>query len=205
MKKLVWSETAVEGPRNFAGKLPQPPSDNGPIRNLRTGGGRAGTLPDPTYYGDSVVVAYRTPPEEARMSDRAPKATTNAGPIDATALMDDDLNSTVTIPAPEGGGPAWLQFEFAQPFQARAITIAGRGGIPAGRVLAGDDGAHFKTLAVLPGAQLYRGGLAPDAEEAKGGHPRRGRPGGKGDHPPEGLPRAGPKNPPRHTGGPRLR
>ncbi len=158
MKKLVWSETAVEGPRNFAGKLPQPPSDNGPIRNLRTGGGRAGTLPDPTYYGDSVVVAYRTPPEEARMSDRGPKATTNAGPIDATALMDDDLNSTVTIPAPEGGGPAWLQFEFAQPFQARAITIAGRGGIPAGRVLAGDDGAHFKTLAVLPGAQLYRGG-----------------------------------------------
>src|ERR1035438_6631265 len=28
MKKLVWSETAVDGPRNFAGKLPQPPSDN---------------------------------------------------------------------------------------------------------------------------------------------------------------------------------
>src|ERR1039458_9450495 len=37
MKKLVWSETAVDGPRNFAGKLPQPPSDNGPIRHLRTG------------------------------------------------------------------------------------------------------------------------------------------------------------------------
>jgi hypothetical protein len=85
MKKLVWSETAVEGPRNFAGKLPQPPSNNGPIRNLSAGGGRAGTPPDPTYYGDSVVVAYRTPAEEARMSDRGPKATTNAGAIDAAA------------------------------------------------------------------------------------------------------------------------
>jgi hypothetical protein len=163
MKKLVWSETAVVGPLNYAGKLPQPPSNNGPIRNLRTGGGRAGTPPDPAYYGDSVVVAYRTPAEEARMIDRAPKVTTSAGAIDAgaidgAALMDDDLNSTVTIPAPEGGGPAWVQFEFAQPFQARAITIAGRGGIPAGRVLAGADGVNFKTLAVLPGAQLYRGG-----------------------------------------------
>ena len=34
MKKLVWSETIVEGPRRFTGKLPQPPSNNGPIRNL---------------------------------------------------------------------------------------------------------------------------------------------------------------------------
>jgi hypothetical protein len=94
MKKLVWSETAVVGPLNYAGKLPQPPSNNGPIRNLRTGGGRAGTPPDPAYYGDSIVVAYRTPAEEARMSDRAPKVTTNAGAIDGAALMDDDLNST---------------------------------------------------------------------------------------------------------------
>jgi hypothetical protein len=28
MKKLVWSETIVEGPRKFEGKLPQPPSNN---------------------------------------------------------------------------------------------------------------------------------------------------------------------------------
>src|SRR5215471_16569499 len=34
MKKLVWSETNVEGPKTFNGQLPQPPSNNGPIRNL---------------------------------------------------------------------------------------------------------------------------------------------------------------------------
>ena len=158
MKKLVWSETGVEGPRSFTGKLAQPPSDNGTIRNLRTGGGRGGEPPDATYYGDSAVVAYPTPADEIRMQDRAPKATSNAGPIDATALMDDDLNSTLTLRPPEGGGAAYVQYEFAQPFPARAITIAGRGGIPTGRVLAGDDGVNFKTLVTLPGAQLYRGG-----------------------------------------------
>ena len=45
MKKLVWSETIIEGPRTFAGKLPQPPSNNGPIRNLTPGSGRAGSAP----------------------------------------------------------------------------------------------------------------------------------------------------------------
>src|SRR5579862_6496371 len=33
MKKIVWSETTVEGPRSFNEKLPAPPSNNGPIRN----------------------------------------------------------------------------------------------------------------------------------------------------------------------------
>jgi len=106
MKKAVWSETTVEGPRSFAGKLPLPPSNNGPIRNLRSGGGRGGP-PDPTYYGDSVVLAYRTPPEEAGMQDLHPKATTSSGPLDAAALLDDDLNTGVAIAAPEGGGPAF--------------------------------------------------------------------------------------------------
>jgi hypothetical protein len=34
MKKLVWSEMNVKGPQNFSGKLPVPPSSEGPIRNL---------------------------------------------------------------------------------------------------------------------------------------------------------------------------
>ena len=157
MKKAVWSETTVEGPRRFTGKLPQPPSNNGPIRNLRTGGGRGGP-PDPTYYGDSVVLAYRTPAEETSMADAHPKATTSAGPLDAAALDDDDLNTGVTITAPEGGGPAWLQYEFPQPFRARAISLAGRGGIPVGRVLASDDGSNFRTLVEMPGPQAYRAG-----------------------------------------------
>jgi len=157
MKKLVWSEAAVEGPRRFVGRLPQPPSNNGPIRNLAVGGRGTDARPDPTHYADSVVVAYPTPPAEAVTRER-PEVTTSAGVIDGTALLDDDLNSTMTVAAPPGGGPAWVQFAFAKPLAARAITLAGPGGIPVGRVLASVDGTSFETLVPLPGAQLYRQG-----------------------------------------------
>jgi (4-O-methyl)-D-glucuronate---lignin esterase len=165
MKKLVWSETNVKGPQPFAGKLPQPPSNNGPIRNLITGAPRPGSTapPDPTYYGDSAVIAFRTPPDEADMAESHPQAslsTGNAGAIDATPLWDDDLNSVLTITAPTNNTPAWVQYEFPQPFKARAFSIAGRGGIPVGRVLASDNGLDFRTLVTMPGSQLYRGGVA---------------------------------------------
>jgi hypothetical protein len=160
MKKLVWSETSVEGPGRFKGRLPQPPSNNGPFRNLRTGAPRPNATPDPTHYGDSAVVAYRTPPDETGLKELKPKVTTSAGAPDAAPLLDDDLNTSLTIPSPQGGGPAWVQFEFDRPFTARAVSLAARGGIPVGRVSAGDDGSSFRTLVSLPGAQLYRGGPA---------------------------------------------
>lgn len=149
MKKLVWSETQVEGPRTFHGKLPQPPLNNGPIRNLAIG--RPGAPPDPTYYADSIVIAYPAPPEEAAQ----PKITSSAATGDAAALIDDDLNTALTL---AGGGPAWIQFEYERPFRARAITLAARGGIPTGHVTASSDGSTYQTLATLPGAQQYRGG-----------------------------------------------
>jgi hypothetical protein len=156
MKKLVWSETSVSGPRRFTNRLPQPPSNNGPIRNLAVGRA-ADAKPDPTHYADSVVLAYPTPAAEAVTTER-PEVTTSAGAIDGSALLDDDLNSTVTVAAPAGGGPAWVQLTFANPFAARALTLAGPSGIPVGRVLASADGRSFETLVTLPGAQLYRQG-----------------------------------------------
>lgn len=159
MKKLVWSETDVEGPLKFDGKLPQPPSSDGPIRDLSIGGARRGAVPNPLaeYYGDSVVLAYRTPADEVGMTQEHPKVTSSAGPVDPTALMDDNLNTAVTISAPKDGGPAWVQFEFAQPFTARALTLGSRRGIPVGRVLASEDGKSFTTLASMPGPQGYHG------------------------------------------------
>jgi hypothetical protein len=153
MKKLVWSETAVEGPRKFTGKLPQPPSSNGSFQNL---GGR-GPQRDPTYYRDSAVIAFRTPAAEVDMVALNPKVTTSGGEIDSKPLFDNDWNSGVSIRAQAEGGAAWLQIEFAQPFTARAITLAG-GGIPVGRVMAGNDVEHLQPVISLPGAQLYRAG-----------------------------------------------
>ena len=151
MKKLVWSETGVDGPKSFDSKLPEPPSNEGVVRDL-SAGARPGA---PDFYRDSVVIAYRTPADETSMAALHPKTTTNDGPIDPAALLDDRLNTSIHIAAPKDGGPAWLQYEFDQPFTARALSLGARGRIPAGRVLAGDDGAHFKTIAVMPGPQGY--------------------------------------------------
>jgi hypothetical protein len=156
MKKLVWSETRRTGPQTFSVKLPQPPSNNGPIRNYSTGAPR--TPPDPTFYADTAVIAFRTPPDEN--DSIRPRVTTNEGAVDGTPLLDDDLNSALTVNAPKDGTPAWVQYEYPQPLKARAISISGRGGIPVGRIQSSDDGRNFKTLVTLPGAQLYRGGLA---------------------------------------------
>lgn len=79
MKKLVWSETTVEGPGRLAGTLPQPPSCNGPFQNVGAGARRP--QPDPTWYGDSAVIAFRTPAAEMDMMALDPKVTTSAAGV----------------------------------------------------------------------------------------------------------------------------
>jgi alpha-L-rhamnosidase len=162
MKKFVWSETTVTGPMKFAGKLAPPPNNIGQIRNTGAGYYTSDST-DAPFYADSAVVAYRTPESETATPAEKPTVTTNNGPVDGAPLLDDQLNTLLTIPAPRDGGPAWVQYEFVRPFPARAITLGGQGGsargIPVGRVLASDDGKNFRTLVTLPGTQLYRQGM----------------------------------------------
>ncbi len=153
MKKLVWSETEVNGPQSFDAKLVEPPSNEGPVLDLNAGA-RAGA---PRFYRDVRVIAYRTPADEVSMVSLHSKATTSNGPIDDAALLDGNLNTSVNIAAPAGGGPAWLQYEFDKPFTARALWLGARGRIPVGRLLASDDGVNFQTITVLPGPQGYHG------------------------------------------------
>jgi hypothetical protein len=157
MKKFVWSDTLIHGPQVFSGSLPHPPFSNGPVRNL-VQRSRPNQPPDPTYFKDVAVLAYRIGGAFSDMVSLKPKTTTHAGPIDGTALLDDDLNSAITIKAPQSGDPAWIQYEFEKPFKSRAFTISGSRGIPVGRLLASIDGTNFHTLITLPGTQLYRQG-----------------------------------------------
>ena len=176
MKKVVWSETRVEGPRRFIGALPHPPSVNGafqgmpvppplefpqapPPRGARPEPERPKEPPDPTHYADSVVLAYRLPEGDVRMADRRPSVTASGGPIDAATLLDGDLNEQAAVPLPEGGGPAYVQIEFAEPFRAHAFTIAtgtpaspfAGESIPPGELQASENGEEFVTLVALPG------------------------------------------------------
>src|SRR5262249_13999305 len=142
MKKLVWSETTVQGPAPFSGHLPDPPSNEGPVRDSN-----AGAKPDaPHFYRDSAIIAFRTPQDGSPMSALHPHITSSAGAIDAAPLLDDSLNTSITIAAPVDGSPAWLQFEFERPFTARAFSLGAHGRMPVGKILASDDGVTFRTV-----------------------------------------------------------
>lgn len=163
IKKIVWSETRIVGGKKFIGKLPQPPSVNGPIRNLHKKeislfGGQA---PDPTFYADQVVLAYRTPKDESGFAHMKPKVSSSSGSIsNASALLDEDLTTKISIPVPTTQNPIWIQYEYAQPFKAQAFSIAlgvtsifGSSSMRPGYVEASEDGKTFRTLFSLPGAQ----------------------------------------------------
>jgi hypothetical protein len=156
MKKLVWSETNIKGPQNFSGKLETPPSCEGPIRNLSNSAKAGDTKPG--FYKDCIILAFPTPPDEADSKQIIPAVTTGAGKIDPAFLLDDDLNSAVTIRSGKDRRMVWIQYYFDQPFTARALTLANRAGIPVGRLAVSDDGNNFRTVALLPGAQEYRAG-----------------------------------------------
>jgi hypothetical protein len=171
MKKLVWSERIVQGPATFKEKLPEPPTNNGTfggLRGLNNGrgsrgapggiGARSGRSPPATFYGDSAVIAFRTPPDEVSMEDLKPKVTTNTGEIDGAPLWDDNLSTIISVPA-DTNGVAWVQYEFAQQIKARAVTVIAQGrGVPYGQIQVSDDGKDFRTIVELPGAVQYRAG-----------------------------------------------
>jgi hypothetical protein len=139
MQRLVWTETIVEGGRNFSGKLEQPPANIG-------------------FYADSKVIAFKTPAGEQNIADLKPKVTASGVNVDPAGMLDNSRQTFSTV-ATGTDGVAWVQFEFGNPIEAQAVTIgarAGRAGVPLGRVMASDDGKTFRTIVSLPGTQLYR-------------------------------------------------
>ena len=155
MKKLVWSGSTLKGPVHFSGQLPSPPAVNGPIRDMKRS---LSSDPEanPSYYGDQVVIAFPTPPDEQQQLPE-PEVTTHEGILDAVALLDGSLNTSVEI----GSGDAekaWIQYTYELPVTIRAVTIASRTGIPFGKLTASMDGETYHPLVYLPGTQNYRGG-----------------------------------------------
>jgi hypothetical protein len=175
MKKTVWSETLVQGPKKFSQVLAHPPSNNGKFQNMAmppelsfpTLADLPGAKPmppppppkpDPTFYGDSKVIAYRLPEGEVRMAELHPKVTTSAPDVDPAQLTDGDLAKAVSLRVKDGESPVWIQFEFPQPYRAQAITIAAGsvpmfsgGAVPDGECQFSQDGTNWLTLVSLPG------------------------------------------------------
>lgn len=73
MKKLVWSETVVEGGRPFRGSLPNPPNVNGPFQDHPREVRPDRPIPAmPTLYRDQLVLTFHMPAGEETTRDRTP-------------------------------------------------------------------------------------------------------------------------------------
>jgi hypothetical protein len=162
MKKLVWSETRVEGGGPFSGALPKPPTATGPFQNvarvdfLAAMSGQT-PKPHPEFYQDSAVVAYRVPAADVPVAALRPTITSSGGAIDAGLLSDGDYVKSVGLPIAVAGSTAWIQFEFSQPVAIRGVSLAVAGfkwpfgpPPPGPDVEASDDGRMYRKTANIP-------------------------------------------------------
>ncbi|MES2274656.1 MAG: glycosyl hydrolase [Bacteroidota bacterium] len=153
MKKLVWSESQVNAlTPSVKLVLPQPPSNEGAGPLLKNGTSTKG------FYKDFAVIAFRTPAGDVRGDNYAPTLSTIKGNIKTNDLSDQNLITGINVPVDAASKKSWILLTYNKPFTAKAITIAGRKGIPFGSVTASDDGISYKTLTTIPGKSGYRGG-----------------------------------------------
>jgi hypothetical protein len=124
MKKLVWSETIVEGGRAFEGTLPQPPRTTGPFQDTPQAADILGPADPnaPTYYADTAVVAYRLADHPA---GALPRLTVGDGVVlDGGLLADGRSTSGVDIVAGAASPSTSVVIEYPAPHTVRAITLA---------------------------------------------------------------------------------
>jgi hypothetical protein len=155
MKKLVWSETVVQGGEPFNGHLAQPPKITGlfqsiPLRDLV--GPHSDEPANAEFYSDVATIAYPTPESEVAVQGAI---TTSSGKIADALLSDGDLTKTVELPFGSGKS-SWIQFSFRLPQRVQAVTAViprslylSPGEALNGWIEASDDGQQFRRIAGL--------------------------------------------------------
>jgi len=129
MKKLVWSETRVEGGVRFTGKLQHPPTQVGPfqdvsvLRGPNAFGGPNPVEQVPNLYRDIAVIAYPLARDDKRMMELRPQVTTSDGPIDDELLWDANLSRAIHLQYDKKGGPAWIQLDFGSPQTMQSMIL----------------------------------------------------------------------------------
>lgn len=129
MQKVVWTQTDIEGGKQFNGKIPQPEDYEG-------------------YYEDIAVYAFPTPKGEGiSTTTEIPKLTTNVADVDPQFLLNADNKEAF-----RSVEPCWIQFEFEKPFTCRTIQVEGSSrNFQAQRftIEASNDGKIFRKITQL--------------------------------------------------------
>lgn len=164
MKKLVWTETRVEGGKPFSGVLPNPPSVNGPFQDQPREVRPDRPIPTmPTLYKDQMVIAFRAPAGENTFEHATPQVTASGGSITYANLAHGNFDKTVDLPA-VAGSASWVQIAFDSPQTVRGVTVAARNVVRAftddsvspQTLEVSDDGVHFRRVVDMPRGNLYQ-------------------------------------------------
>ncbi len=137
MKRIVWSETVVQGGAPIRANLPQPPTQLG-------------------FYRDIAVVAYPATENELAMDKMKPNFSASAPGFDATPLKTSILDDTAPLNAPKGE-KSWLQLAYDQPFEAQSISIEHDSRNANATLLASDNGATFRKVTDLGKVRTSKG------------------------------------------------
>jgi len=134
MKKLVWSETLLEGGRPFEGQLPHPPSVAGPYQDLPVSsavaallGGAPTAAPAP-FYRDAAVIAF---PAEMEEDAPAPRVRTGDGEVINGAALKDAAGQGATVPrgTAEHPGVVLIDYDRVQTIRSATVYFAGAGNL----------------------------------------------------------------------------
>ena len=139
MQQFTWSETFVAGGKQINILLPEPYKKRG-------------------YYQDAFVLAFPSlEGEESALKDLLSGIISTSGTVDANLLTNEDLSEGFEIhPPPTAGQPAYIQFDFREPYRARSIDVyvlppshdhSGR--LPVLTLEASGDGVQFRKICQL--------------------------------------------------------
>jgi len=180
MKKVVWTQTIVDGGKPFSGTLPKPSSASGPFQNLKLDNSSSlgmASVTSPEYYHDISVIAYKVPEADIPMSELKPVITSSGGSFNLAQLTDGDLATTSALPPDTTVGYAWIQFEFDRPQTIKAITLVGGGDKgPFGLygdmkdnrgLQISDDGKNFKQVCYIPAGNVLEQTITIPATTSK--------------------------------------
>ena len=161
MKKVVWSETVIEGGRPYTGTLPHPPRVGGPLLDAPLVNNFGMVEQDvPQYYADTHVLAFPEDAGQGAALNARARVTASGGSIEPALLADGGIAAAVALPIAPQGGAAWIRYDFDAPATVRALIYARtdhapfeefNGGPPGPELQASDDGEHWRTIAQVPG------------------------------------------------------
>jgi hypothetical protein len=158
MKKMVWSETQVEGGTRFSGTLPLPPKVSGPFQDVAL---HPKAKSPNEYYADSAVIAYLRPEDDRDQSDLHPVITSTGALSDPLSLADGVTGRTaLALPYATSSSESWILFTYPKQQTVQALTLATTDDVGSifgsavlesnlPRIQASEDGITYRTLALI--------------------------------------------------------